>query len=378
MSSTLRPWQLRGPVPDLASRRPSATSDRPSIDDLRRAVARAEVEGNTDVEGRFLWGSALLASGRPHDAVAAFAPALEREDAPGRLFVLAAVARQDVGPPLTAAELEDLVPRLKGSEDRNTPALWMATGRVLVAGGFVDKAEAAFELAVRAAGRDRDAETQAWALREAAQLALLDQRLDRAKALLFQARRLASSDEIALLTHLDEARIHGLQGAWPACVSSLQAALTIAEERLAPDDPLLDHTLISLAAARMETDGAPSETERLLRRAFGMRLARCAHPAEPTAELTEAMLLLGEHHRVCGRLDDALPLLARAATARERTDDDPSVAHAYLVWSRALDDKGLTEAAAAKRALASARIARSNAQSGPGESTKINLNDVKK
>ena len=360
MTSNLRPWALRtgSSASGVSASGDSASSDdldSLSISELQNNVATAEADGAIDVDGRFLWGFALMAAGQLDEAGDAFALALSVPDAPGRLHVLAAVVHDSMGRELSRDVLEGLEAHLKSGTDREIPALWMSVGALLAQAGLLDRAGSAFNRAAEAYSKSSDMDGVVHALRESALLAARNGRLPEAAALLQRARRYSSNDETSVLLRLDEAHLEALQGRWAPCVSALASAQALSEKALPADHPLLDRVLISLAAAKMEVSGASLATERLLDRVLGNRSARFA---EDSPELAEVLLLLGEHHRLSGRLDDALPLLGRAAHIRDhRGEGRESIAHAYLVWSQALADKGLVDAASAKRERAESLLA---------------------
>ena len=357
MSSSLRPWELRGREPPTDASRAmdnplELPADRLSLADLEAAVKDAEAAGKVDSEGRLVWGVALMADARFGEALDCFQPVLDSPEAPGRTHLLAAVAAQSAGRSPSSEALEKVFAQLAASPERDVAPLWMTAGSLLIEAGLFDRAGAAFDRAASAYSKASDSAGMVWALREAVQTAALQGRFEEASALLKRARRFSPNEEMSLLLRLDEARLAALGGRWPEAITGLEAALALAEKTLTADHPLLDHTLVSLAAARMETeDGASEQTERLLDRALGIRSARNTDPAAP--ETVEVLLLLGEHHRLSGRLEDALPLLGRAATAREANGEGPKpLAHAYLVWSRALEQHGLSSAAREKHARA--------------------------
>ena len=349
VNSPFGPWALRGPDPAARPRDPTPPG---SIAALETEVQAREKDGTLDVNGRLLWASALVADERPRAAVDVLAGPLQQPDAPAPVLAMALLAAQQAGESPDETALKRLFGRLKSTSDGKIAALWMTAGSLMNDAGHLDLAAAAYDQAAGASSAESDMVGVVWALREAVQTAIRRQRLDEATALLRRARRFSPNDELSLLIRFDEARIEALQGRWPGCIAALENAVALADKTLPPDHPLVDHAWVSLAAARMERDGARPETEAMLDRVLGARAARTTANAP---EMTEVQLLLGEHHRLNGRVDDALPLIARAALAREKNGERPdAVAHAYLIWSRALEDKGLIEAAEEKRARAEA------------------------
>ena len=351
VNSKLRPWELVGaPRPPESST--SQPAPRPSINDLEAAVVEHEAGGATDVDGRFIWGAALVAEGRNEAALSAFAPVLAQPDAPGRVFVVAGVAAQAAGQPFDHPRLETMADRLAAGTDADIAHLWMTAGGLLMQAGLHERAAGAFDRASTLYSKDSDTLGLVWALREAAQTAAFRQRTQEANALVRRALRYSPHDEMTLLLRLDEARFFALESRWPDAITSLKAAQTAADQTMVPNHPLMDHLQVSLAAAYMESEGPSDKALRLLERAFGARRAR---GTETDPESAEVMLLLGEHHRLSRRFDDALPLIARAALARESNGEGPlAAAHAYGIWAQALEDKGLMDAADEKRSRADA------------------------
>ncbi|MEO1338632.1 MAG: hypothetical protein AAFV29_23515, partial [Myxococcota bacterium] len=183
-------------------------------------------------------------------------------------------------------------------------------GRLLSKAGIFDEAAEAFDRAVGVARAQEDPAAMVWAMREAAQVAVLRRRFAQANGLLEQGRQFSPTDELTLLLRLDEARIDALCNRWASAIAHLEESLNLARTKLSPSHPFVDHTMISLAAARMELHGADATSRTLLDRALGIRLAR--NKAADSPEIAEALLLLGEHHRLNGNIDDALPLIGRA------------------------------------------------------------------
>jgi len=266
-------------------------------------------------------------------------------------MIMAAVADQELGRPPNEGLLTRLNARLAAGPERDVTPLWISAGRLLSKAGIFDEAAEAFDRAVGVARAQEDPAAMVWAMREAAQVAVLRRRFAQANGLLEQGRQFSPTDELTLLLRLDEARIDALCNRWASAIAHLEESLNLARTKLSPSHPFVDHTMISLAAARMELHGADATSRTLLDRALGIRLAR--NKAADSPEIAEALLLLGEHHRLNGNIDDALPLIGRAVAARQTNNEDRVLlAHALLVWSRALDDKGMTDVARQKREMA--------------------------
>ena len=374
VSNSLRPWELSrkgteaysyGSVTDqriLAQDERSHFSLPPqmelSLDSLQATIRESEAQPphEPDLEGRTLLALTLMGHQRFIEARETLNPLIER-GASGRIQLLAAVASDAAGENEACALSVDKLERIEAALERDSDAagaLWMSLGTLFLQCNALHRARACFDRASSAYQGAKDTDGVVWALKDAAVVTAGLDRVDEARTLLKQAKRLCQPTDLRLLIDLEDARCLALKEQWEVAQSILNTALEAAASTLWPGHPLIDHILVSLAAVRMERGLKGEETQALLDRAFGTRAARSN---ETAPEVVEVLLLIGELHRLNGRVSQALPLLARAALAREHNGESPeAAAHAYAVWAEALQAQGLDKAAKEKSDRARALI----------------------